>query len=88
MSRRIPIIDLYHPHQDPGDNFAIIAPYARPEIDLRAVILDVSECFRRWREEREPEDYNLNNSDAGFIPIMQCNSMFQHMAAPMRHRSP
>jgi hypothetical protein len=84
MTRRIPIIDLtdlYHPHQDPGDNFDIIAPYAMPEIDLKAVILDISECFRRRREEREPEDYNLNNGDAGgrdagFIPVLQCNSMF------------
>ncbi len=84
MTRRIPIIDLtdlYHPHQDPGDNFDIVAPYAMPEIDLRAIILDVSECFRRRPEERGEEDYNLRNGDAGgrdggFIPVLQCNSMF------------
>ena len=45
-TRRIQVIDctdLYHPHQDVGDNFDIIAPYALSEIDLKAVILDVTE---------------------------------------------
>ena len=38
--RRVPVIDttdLYHPHQDCGDNRDLIVPYALPEIDLRAV---------------------------------------------------
>ena len=47
--KTIPIIDvtdLYHPHQDCGDNFDLVAPHALPEIDLRAVILDATQRFR------------------------------------------
>ena len=40
MNQRIPVIDctdLYHPHQDVGDNFDLVLPYAlNEEIDLRA----------------------------------------------------
>ena len=46
----IPVIDstdLYHPPQDPGDNVDLIMPFALPEIDLRAVILDATEEFRQ-----------------------------------------
>jgi len=46
---RVPVIDitdLYHPYQDPGDNFDLIAAYALPEIDVRAIILDPTEVFR------------------------------------------
>lgn len=66
-ARRVPLIDttdLYHPHQDVGDNFDILAAYALPEIDLRAVILDATEKYRR--EGRE----------AGFIPVLQLNAIF------------
>ncbi len=55
--------DIYHPPQDPGDNFDLIAAYALPEIDLKAVILDATEKHR-WG--REP----------GFIPVLQLNSIF------------
>lgn len=40
---KIPVIvitDLYHPAQDPGDNFDLLMAYALPNIDLKAVILD------------------------------------------------
>jgi hypothetical protein len=46
----IPVIgvtDLYHPHQDAGDNFDLITPFALPEVDLRAVVLDCTEAFRQ-----------------------------------------
>lgn len=84
MNQRIPVIDctdLYHPHQDPGDNFDILAPYAMPEIDLRAVILDTTERARQSPEERQhqdPDQFNndTGNRDPGFIPITQCNSIF------------
>ena len=49
-NRTIPIIDvtdLYHPHQDVGDNFDLVAAYALPEVDLRAVILDAHDSFRK-----------------------------------------
>ena len=48
--KKVPIIDvtdLYHPNMDVGDNFDLIAPYGLPEIDLRAVILDVDEYLRQ-----------------------------------------
>jgi hypothetical protein len=58
--------DLYHPGEDIGDNFDIIAPYALEEIDLRTVILDVTENFRRRHLQRDP----------GFIPVLQLNYIF------------
>lgn len=77
---RIPIIDvtdLYHPHQDPGDNFDLIAPYAFPEIDLRAVILDVTESFRSPSSEREERWRDgMGARDPGFIPVTQLNYIF------------
>ncbi len=47
-----------------GDNFDILAAYALSELDLRAVILDATEKYRR------------EGRDAGFIPILQLNSIF------------
>jgi len=58
--------DLYHPHQDPGDNVDLVAAYALPEIDLKAVILDVTQQYRTDGVRR----------DAGFIPVLQLNSIF------------
>jgi pyrimidine-specific ribonucleoside hydrolase len=75
----IDVTDLYHPHQDVGDNFDILAAYGIPELDLRAVILDCTEPFRQpvaknpgpglaedCRGPREP----------GFIPVWQLNYIF------------
>ena len=70
ISPKVPLIDttdLYHPPQDPGDNFDLIAAYALPEVDLRAVILDTTEKYRR-----PPE----GPRDPGFIPVLQLNSIF------------
>ena len=80
--KTIPIIDctdLYHPHQDVGDNFDILAPYAMPEIDLRAVILDTTQRLRQPPIERPDVDPNLfhgdaGNRDPGFIPITTSGS--------------
>ncbi|MHB1157430.1 MAG: nucleoside hydrolase [Phycisphaerales bacterium] len=77
---RTPVIDctdLYHPHQDPGDNFDIIAAYALPEIDLRAVILDITDDFRKPEEEqpagrRDP----FGPREPGIVPMMQMNYIF------------
>jgi pyrimidine-specific ribonucleoside hydrolase len=59
--------DLYHPPQDSGDNFDLVAACAIPEVDLRAVILDATEKYRR-----PPE----GPRDPGFIPVLQLNSIF------------
>ena len=43
MNGKIPLVvitDLYHPHQDPGDNLDLINGFAMPDVDLRAVILE------------------------------------------------
>jgi hypothetical protein len=79
-ARRIPIInitDLYHPYQDVGDNFDLIMGYALPELDLKAIILDVTDAFRKpvadhptlWPDPRGPRE-------AGIIPVMQLNAIF------------
>jgi hypothetical protein len=59
--------DLYHPGEDLGDNFDIIAPYALEEIVLRTVILDVTEDKRFHR--------NIGR-DMGIIPVTQLNYIF------------
>jgi len=76
--KKIPVIDitdLYFPAQDIGDNFDIIAAYALEEIDLRAVIFDVT------------QDYRLEGGvgrDMGIIPVTQLNYIFDRTvpAAP------
>jgi len=75
----IDVTDLYHPHQDVGDNFDILAAYALPELDLRAVILDCTEPFRQpvakdpgpglFPDARGPRE-------PGFIPVWQLNYIF------------
>lgn len=69
-TKRVPVIDttdLYHPHQDVGDNIDLVAAYALPEVDLQAVVLDSTEQYRQ-----PPE----GPRDPGFIPVIQLNSIF------------
>lgn len=75
----IDITDLYHPAQDPGDNFDIIAAYALPEIDLRAVVLDATNRFRRpYAGDGDPTFRDTRGilRDPGFIPMIQMNNIF------------
>lgn len=74
----IDITDLYHPYQDPGDNFDLIMPYALPEIDLKAVILDVTDSYRQpVAFHRGPEYADESGPrDAGIIPVTQLNYLF------------
>jgi pyrimidine-specific ribonucleoside hydrolase len=78
--RRVPVIDitdLYHPYQDPGDNFDLIAAYALPEIDLRAIILDPTEGFRAAvATAGDGSKHGGGPRDAGIIPVMQLNYLF------------
>ncbi len=79
--KRIPIInvtDLYHPHQDPGDNVDILTPYALPEIDLRAVILDTTDRFRSPYADHEDPFFRdpTGPRDPGYIPMIQLNYLF------------
>lgn len=46
--RRVPLIhitDLYHPPQDPDDQFDLATALAMPELDVRAVLFDVTRKF-------------------------------------------
>lgn len=70
---KIPVIaitDLYYPGQDVGDNFDILTPYALENIDLKAVVFDVSNRFRECNED------NTVLRDPGFIPVTQLNYLF------------
>ncbi len=77
---RVPVIDvtdLYHPPQDPDDNFDLLMAYGLPEIDLRAVVLDCTDGFRQpvsdvpgmWVDKNGPRE-------PGFIPVAQLNYLF------------
>lgn len=81
-SGRVPVIDvtdLYHPPQDPGDNLDLIAAYALPEVDLKAVILDITDTFRQ-PVARMDEPWPVNDTDGprepGIIPVQQLNYIF------------
>jgi pyrimidine-specific ribonucleoside hydrolase len=71
------ITDLYHPYQDPGDNFDLIMGYALPQVELKAVILDITDAFRKpvadhptlWKDPRGPRE-------AGYVPVLQLNAIF------------
>ena len=70
---KIPVVvisDLYFPGQDVGDNFDILTPYALPEIDLKGVIFDVSEQYRK--------DSNAHAAarEPGYISMIQLNYIF------------
>ena len=79
---RVPVIDvtdLYHPFEDPGDNLDLVQAHALPEVDLRAIVLDVTEAFRLpvanhpvlWHDPNGPRE-------GGIIPVTQLNALFDH----------
>jgi hypothetical protein len=73
----IDVTDLYHPPQDAGDNFDLLAAYGLLELDLRAVILDVTETLRTDRRGlTEAMIREGRGRDAGFIPVLQLNAIF------------
>jgi hypothetical protein len=79
---RIPLVvitDLYHPYQDPGDNFELINAYAIPTIDLKAVIID---CYNPFRKKHATavskglfEDPN-GPREPGIVCVQQLNYIF------------
>jgi hypothetical protein len=83
LAAPVPIIDvadLYHPYQDVGDNFDLVAAYALPEVDLRAVILDAHDPFRKPVSDHPIlSSFFVDRSgprDPGFIPVLQLNYIF------------
>jgi len=75
----IDVTDLYHPHQDFGDNFDLVLPYAlSDEIDLRAVVLDCTQRFREaYADHPDPQYRDAHGPrEPGFIPVHQLNYLF------------
>ena len=75
----IVITDLYHPAQDPGDNFDLLMAYALPNIDLKAVILDCTEPFRQPLAVNPGEGLYPDDGgprEAGYTPMLQLNYIF------------
>jgi len=75
----IVITDLYHPHQDAGDNFDLINAYALPGIDLKAVLLDCHAPFRKEVAEGVGKGLFRDTDgprEPGFIPVQQLNYIF------------
>jgi pyrimidine-specific ribonucleoside hydrolase len=77
----IVITDLYVPTQDPADNFDLILPYALPEIDLRAVILDTTEKMRQPVASHLGFEDTNGPRDPGFIAVTQLNYIFGRRVA-------
>lgn len=80
LPKKIPVIDVtdtYHPYQDPGDNFDMIIAFGLPEIDLKAIIFDVTGAFLRPIA-NHPFLYKDPNGprEPGIIPVMQLNYIF------------
>ena len=78
--KKIPVVvitDLYHPYQDPGDNMDLIMGFGLPDVDLKAVLLDITDAFRKdtadhptlWKDPRGPRE-------AGIIPVEQLSYIF------------
>lgn len=79
--KKIPLIDitdLYHPYQDPSDNFDLIMPYALDEIDLKAIILDCTDKYRQPVAEHKIPEFTDKEGprDPGIIPVIQLNYLF------------
>lgn len=70
----ITITDLYHPPEDPGDNFDLVMPFGSDRIDLRGIILDGAV------EKRESVTGGVvgypGPRDPGIIPVSQLNAIF------------
>lgn len=78
---KVPIVvitDCYHPYQDPGDNLDLIQGFAFPSADLRAVILDISDSFRKEVSDHPTLGKDPNGPrEGGIIQIEQLNYIFQ-----------
>lgn len=68
---RVPLIhitDLYHPPQDPDDQFDLATALALPELELKAVLLDVTRKFTV----PAPAGWDLAR-DPGVVTVAQAN---------------
>ena len=76
MLKLIDITDLYHPHQDVGDNFDLIMPYALPDIDLLLVVLDCTAKFREPYADHAEWPDPFGPREPGIVPVTQLNYIF------------
>jgi pyrimidine-specific ribonucleoside hydrolase len=60
------ITDLYHPPQDPDDQFDLATVLALPELDLKAVLFDITQKFT----EPAPAGWDLSR-DPGIVTVAQ-----------------
>ena len=70
---KVPVViitDLYTPAQDPDDNFDILIPFALENIDVKAVVFDVTEEYRKLGES------NGIRREPGYISVTQLNYLF------------
>lgn len=73
----IDVTDLYHPFEDPGDNLDLVQAYSLPEVDLRGIVLDITDPFRLpiadhpvlWHDPNGPRE-------PGIVPVSQMNALF------------
>lgn len=75
----IVVTDMYHPAQDPGDNFDILTAYSLPEINLLAVILDATAKFRApYADDDNPMFRDMRGlaRDPGIVPMSQLNYLY------------
>lgn len=70
----VSITDLYHPPEDPGDNFDLVMAYGLPEVELKAVILDALDFKRNLVDGGVPGFSGPR--DPGIIPVTQLNAIF------------
>jgi hypothetical protein len=70
----ITVTDLYHPPEDPGDNFDLVMPYGLDRVDLRAVVLDVS--IEKRESVRAGVDGYPGPREPGVVPVTQLNAVF------------
>lgn len=80
QSKKKPLVvitDCYHPYQDPGDNLDLIHSFALDDVEVRGIILDITDAFRKdtadhptlWKDPRGPRE-------AGIVPIEQLSYIF------------
>ena len=78
----IDITDMYIPRLDGGDNFDLIMPYGLPELDLKAVILDIDEHFLQGKPFVGGFNKGTNGAakptlrDPGIVGVEQLNYIF------------
>ncbi len=72
------VTDLYHPYQDVGDNLDLLTPFGLPDVELRAVVLDVTdEYLKPVAFPDEPGFTDPTGPRApGTIPVAQLDAIF------------